>query len=61
MFKGLSGKSAIVTGGATLIGAALVRALADAGVKVTLADIDAARADWQSGRASGRVSVWEWV
>ena len=43
MFKGLSGKSAIVTGGATLIGAALVRALSDAGVKVTLADIDAAR------------------
>ena len=43
MFKGLSGKSAIVTGGATLIGAALVRALSDAGVKVTLADIDDAR------------------
>ncbi len=41
MFKGLSGKSALVTGGATLMGAAVVRALHEAGVKVTLADIDA--------------------
>ena len=41
MFKGLEGKSAIVTGGATLIGAGLVRALHAAGVKVTVADIDA--------------------
>lgn len=40
MFKGLSGKSAIVTGGATLIGAAVVRALHESGVQVTLADID---------------------
>ncbi len=43
MFKGLSGKSAIVTGGATLIGAGLVQAMHEAGVKVTLADIDAER------------------
>lgn len=43
MFKGLSGKSAIVTGGATLMGAVLVRALFDAGVKVTVADIDRPR------------------
>jgi len=43
MFKGLSGKSAIVTGGATLIGAGLVQAMHAAGVKVTLADIDAER------------------
>lgn len=43
MFKGLSGKSAIVTGGATLIGAAVVCALHEAGVKVTLADIDVPR------------------
>jgi NAD(P)-dependent dehydrogenase (short-subunit alcohol dehydrogenase family) len=40
MFKGLSGKSAIVTGGATLIGAAVVKAFSDAGVRVTLVDID---------------------
>ena len=42
MFNGLSGKAAIVTGGATLIGAAVVRALHEAGVRVALADIDAA-------------------
>ena len=39
-FEDLRGKSAIVTGGATLIGAAVVRALHQAGVKVTVADID---------------------
>lgn len=40
MFKGLEGKSAIVTGGATLIGAGVVRALHAAGAKVVVADID---------------------
>jgi NAD(P)-dependent dehydrogenase (short-subunit alcohol dehydrogenase family) len=43
MFKGLAGKSAIVTGGATMIGAGLVRAFHAAGVKVVIADIDAER------------------
>ena len=43
MFKGLQGKTAIVTGGATLIGEGVVKAFTDAGVKVTLADIDAVR------------------
>lgn len=43
MFKGLSGKSAIVTGGATLIGAGVVQAMHAAGVLVTLADIDTER------------------
>ena len=56
MFKGLSAKSAIVTGGATLIGAALVRALSDAGVKVTLADIDAARGQAVAGSCGA--GVW---
>lgn len=41
MFKGLEGKSAIVTGGSTLIGAGVVRAMHAAGVKVVIADIDA--------------------
>lgn len=41
MFKGLEGRSAIVTGGSTLIGAGVVRALHAAGVKVVIADIDA--------------------
>ena len=56
MFKGLSAKSAIVTGGATLIGAALVRALSEAGVKVTLADIDAARGQAVAGGCGA--GVW---
>jgi hypothetical protein len=43
MFKGLTGKTAIVTGGATLIGAAVVKALQSEGVKVTIADIDRER------------------
>ncbi|HYM30516.1 MAG TPA: glucose 1-dehydrogenase [Candidatus Cybelea sp.] len=37
---GLSGKTAIVTGGATSIGAAIVRALRGAGANVAIADID---------------------
>ncbi len=36
----LRGKTAIVTGGATIIGAAVVRALAQAGARVVVADID---------------------
>jgi NAD(P)-dependent dehydrogenase (short-subunit alcohol dehydrogenase family) len=39
--RGLSGKTAIVTGGATLIGRAVVRAFAARGVNVAVADIDA--------------------
>jgi NAD(P)-dependent dehydrogenase (short-subunit alcohol dehydrogenase family) len=38
--KGLEGKTAIVTGGATIIGQAVVRAFAEAGSKVVVADID---------------------
>jgi hypothetical protein len=38
--QGLEGKTAIVTGGATLIGAAVVRAFAAAGTHVAVADID---------------------
>jgi len=37
----LSGRTAVVTGGATLIGVAVVRALHDAGASVAVADIDA--------------------
>jgi NAD(P)-dependent dehydrogenase (short-subunit alcohol dehydrogenase family) len=36
----LEGKAALVTGGATLIGAAVVRALVDAGAHVAVADVD---------------------
>lgn len=38
--SGLSGKTAIVTGGATVIGAAVVRALCGSGAAVAVADID---------------------
>jgi len=38
--KGLEGKTAIVTGGATLIGAAVVKAFHEAGTRVAVADID---------------------
>lgn len=38
--RGLDGKTAIVTGGATLIGAAVVRAFCAAGTRVAVADID---------------------
>ncbi len=40
--RGLDGKTAVVTGGATLIGAAVVRAFREAGTNVAVADIDAA-------------------
>lgn len=40
-FEVMRGKSAIVTGGATLIGAGVVRALHQAGVRVVVADINA--------------------
>ncbi|HEY9270460.1 MAG TPA: short-chain dehydrogenase, partial [Achromobacter sp.] len=40
--KGLDNKVAIVTGGATLIGAGVVAALRAKGVRVALFDIDAA-------------------
>ncbi len=38
--RGLDGKTAIVTGGATIIGHAVVRALHEHGARVVLADID---------------------
>lgn len=40
--NGIAGKTAIVTGGATIIGAAVVKAFADEGAKVAVADIDTA-------------------
>jgi len=43
MFKGLAGKTAIVTGSATLMGAAVVRELHAQGVRVALIDIDTER------------------
>lgn len=41
--RGLADKIAIVTGGATLIGARVAKKLADAKVSVLIADIDSSR------------------
>ncbi|ULX55382.1 short-chain dehydrogenase [Cupriavidus taiwanensis] len=43
--KGLQDKVAIVTGGATLIGAAVARAFVEAGTRVAIFDIDAANGE----------------
>ena len=51
MARGLENGTAIVTGGATLIGRAVVRAFHEAGAKVAVADIDA-----EGGRDAGRAS-----
>ncbi len=55
----LSGRTAIVTGGATLIGRGVVTALAEAGAAVVIADIDAeggAAAAEELGAAGHRVA-----
>jgi NAD(P)-dependent dehydrogenase (short-subunit alcohol dehydrogenase family) len=49
----LAGRRAIVTGGARGIGAAIVRALARAGVRVAIADLDLAAAQGLAGEVGG--------
>ncbi len=59
--KGLKDKVAIVTGGATLIGAAVVDTLASYGVKVAVFDIDeagGARAVASASGAGGAARFW---
>ena len=47
----LNGRRALVTGGAKGIGAAIVRALAEAGVRVAICDLDVARRrSWRGSR-----------
>ena len=52
--RGLSGKTAVVTGGATLIGNAVVRAFREADVDVAIADIDAAGGEAVAGELGER-------
>jgi len=53
----LNGRKALVTGGASGIGAACVRALAARGAKVVVADVDAAAASSLADEVGG--SAWE--
>ncbi|MGE8677030.1 MAG: SDR family oxidoreductase [Achromobacter marplatensis] len=57
--KGLQNKVAIVTGGATLIGAGVVQALRDKGVRVALFDIDAANGERVAGADQAATRFWQ--
>lgn len=57
--KDLKGKVAIVTGGATIIGAAVVRALRSHDVKVALFDIDAAGGDRVATTDPEGIHFWQ--
>ena len=48
------GRAAIITGGASGIGAATAQAFAEAGVSVGLLDIDAAKGEALAGRSGSR-------
>lgn len=54
----LVGRNALVTGGASGIGAACARALAARGATVTVADVDSAGAAALAGEIGGRAWVW---
>ncbi|MGE8657139.1 MAG: SDR family oxidoreductase [Achromobacter sp.] len=56
--KGLSDKTAIVTGGATLIGAGVVAALRAHGVRVAIFDIDADGAARVAASDPGGIRAW---
>jgi NAD(P)-dependent dehydrogenase (short-subunit alcohol dehydrogenase family) len=56
--KGLSGKVAIVTGGATLIGAAVVERLRTAGAKAAVFDIDATGGERLVAQGGDSVGFW---
>ena len=56
--KGLAGKVAIVTGGATLIGAAVVERLRAAGAKVAVFDIDTAGGERLAAGGGDTLAFW---
>jgi NAD(P)-dependent dehydrogenase (short-subunit alcohol dehydrogenase family) len=56
--KGLAGKVAIVTGGATLIGAAVVERLRASGVKVAVFDIDVAAGARLAAHGGDTLAFW---
>lgn len=55
--QNLAGRTAVVTGGSTLVGQGVVRALHDAGARVVIADIDADGAREIAGELGDRVEV----
>jgi meso-butanediol dehydrogenase/(S,S)-butanediol dehydrogenase/diacetyl reductase len=55
----LKGRTALVTGGARGIGAAIVRALARSGVRVAIADLDLEAADSLAKEISGGAAAFE--
>lgn len=57
--NGLQGKVAVVTGGATIIGAAVVDVLREYGVKVAIFDIDAAGGTKAAGRDAAACRFWQ--
>lgn len=57
--KGLENKVAIVTGGATLIGAGVVAALRAKGVRVALFDIDAVNGERVAGADPAATRYWQ--
>lgn len=57
--KGLENKVAIVTGGATLIGAGVVTALRSKGVRVALFDIDAVNGERVAGADPATTRYWQ--
>ncbi|MDO4683001.1 MAG: SDR family oxidoreductase [Lautropia sp.] len=57
--KDLEGKVAIVTGGATLIGAGVVKTLRDYGVRVAVFDVDAAGGERLAASDPEGIRFWE--
>ncbi len=57
----LSGRSGLVTGAASGIGLAYAEALAEAGAKVTITDIDAAGAEREAKRLTGQGYTVRWA